>query len=344
MQNTVPLSATSSPEIVQLGDESNDHKYYIVVPQIVWALSRTPHDFTLWSVIKMVAGDNRECFLTTDDLATLAMMSAGKVSDCRKYLISVGLLLGEIRKDPGYPQPVWHLKIPDIWEENIQWRKKIDSLKKRINLKRYMLEAFKESDQLRTFKDSSVLPNMHVTSLHNMKPSQYEEGPSQNEGGPSQNETKKNPCNNTKRKTELIDPLTHIVQCAKRGVSEKTGPVPADQWIVYGKQFEQIYQQLTGQTLAQAERDELSKVYGQDDADPEIWRQSVTVSILNWSGQAKIPPLARMIEIYLYGQGDYQKFAIWKWGGKEDQSSAKPYTPPGFRQEAYEKLQKENGR
>jgi hypothetical protein len=84
----------------------------------------------------MIAGDSGECYLSTEDLATLAMMSAGKVSQCRKRLIKHGLLEGEIRRDPGYPQPVWHLSIPDLWERNLEWRQDIgDDLKKRIEFK-----------------------------------------------------------------------------------------------------------------------------------------------------------------------------------------------------------------
>lgn len=120
----------------KVSDESKDKAYFTITPQLVWALSKDPYDFTLWNVIKMIAGDSGECYLSTEDLATLAMMSAGKVSQCRKRLIKHGLLEGEIRRDPGYPQPVWHLSIPDLWERNLEWRQDIgDDLKKRIEFK-----------------------------------------------------------------------------------------------------------------------------------------------------------------------------------------------------------------
>ena len=38
-------------------DESGDRKYYVVTPQLVWALSRDPYDYTLWGVVKMIAGE-----------------------------------------------------------------------------------------------------------------------------------------------------------------------------------------------------------------------------------------------------------------------------------------------
>lgn len=129
----------------KINDASKDKEYFTITPQLVWALSRTPHDLALWNVIKMVAGDDSECILSTPDLATLAMMSTGKVSDCRKYLLEAGLLSGELRKDPGYPQPVWHLTIPDLWLANAEWRQEIgDKLKDRIEYKRQQKESLHE--------------------------------------------------------------------------------------------------------------------------------------------------------------------------------------------------------
>lgn len=93
----------------ELTDESADRKYFVIVPQIVWAQAMDVYDLALWTAVKMVAGDAGECCLSTEDLATLAMMSAGKVSQCRQRLLAIGLLQGELRRDPGYPQPVWHL-------------------------------------------------------------------------------------------------------------------------------------------------------------------------------------------------------------------------------------------
>lgn len=95
-------------------------RFFVMTPQLVWALSRDPYDFMLWSVVKMAAWDTGECILSTRDLATLSMMSVGKVQDCRAYLLRMGLLEGEFRRDPGYPQPVYHLRVPDLWQRNQQ--------------------------------------------------------------------------------------------------------------------------------------------------------------------------------------------------------------------------------
>ena len=120
----------------RIRDESNDKKYFIMTPQLVLALCKDPYEFALWNVVKMIAAEKGECYLSTPDLAEMAMMSTGKASQCRKSLIENGLLLGEVRRDPGYPQPVWHLRVPDLWEENIAWRKEHDSIQSRIEFRR----------------------------------------------------------------------------------------------------------------------------------------------------------------------------------------------------------------
>ncbi len=158
----------------KITDGSNDKKYFFQTPHIVWARARTPYDFTLWNVVKMVAGEAGECFLSTPQLAILSMMSAGQVSDCRRFLLDVGLLAGELRQDLGYPQPVWHLQIPDLWKENLEWRQEHDSLLDRIEYKK---------------------------SLHQVEPSPGEKGIIPGEKGITPGETKKNYKEEPKRKT-----------------------------------------------------------------------------------------------------------------------------------------------
>lgn len=213
-----------------LVDGSNDSKYFIKIPQIVVALCRNPYDFTLWSVIKMVAGEQGICKLSTSDLAALSMMSTGKVSDSRAYLLQVGLLEGSCYREPNYPQPVWHLRVPDIWLQNITWRQLNDSIKVRVELKAKLKALFEEADIYRRFDPDNFrqldgLQDVNVKSLHNMKPSQYEEGIPQNDGGIPQNETKKNhiePKEEPKRES-TPDPVTPPVQ-EKNPEPEPTPP------------------------------------------------------------------------------------------------------------------------
>ena len=156
-------------------DESNDRKYFIITPRIVKAFARNPYDLALWDTIKDIAGEGGECYLSTEQLAILSGMSAGKASDSRKHWVETGFLKGEVRKDPGYPQPVWHLTVPDLWQKNIQWCEEHPKIQDRID---FMIEQ---------------------KSLHHMKPSPHE-------GGTSPHETKK--IKKVKQKEEPLGGLS----------------------------------------------------------------------------------------------------------------------------------------
>ena len=169
----------------KITDESQDQKYFTITPRLVWAFSRTPFDYTLWSVIKGVAGDSGECYLTTEDLAILSMMSMGQVSDSRKYWMSIGLIFGDFKRDPGYPQPVWHMRIPNIWKANIEWAEKYAGIKERVQYKRAQAENLRlERAEKRRKQEESA-------SLHQKEPSP-------GEGGVTPGETKNNHKKNQK--------------------------------------------------------------------------------------------------------------------------------------------------
>lgn len=107
-------------EMNSIKDESNDHSYFTIVPNLVKFKCRNPYDLALWIAVKERAGENGECFLGTRKLAAWALMSKSKAIECRSYLLKVGLLEGEKRLRSGGDFPVWHLRIPDVWQENIE--------------------------------------------------------------------------------------------------------------------------------------------------------------------------------------------------------------------------------
>jgi hypothetical protein len=125
-----------SEDKIAIENGSKDHTYFTISPRIVWALCRNPFDFALWQTVKDIAGDSKECFISSPDLAILAMMSVGQIDNSRKYLITVGLLEGEVRRDPGYPLPVWHLRVPDLWEKSTVWSVDHQTIRSRIDFKR----------------------------------------------------------------------------------------------------------------------------------------------------------------------------------------------------------------
>ena len=114
-------------------DESNDRKYFVQTPQIVWAMCDNPYEYMLWNVVKMIAAEGGECYVTTPGLARMCMMGTGTVSRARKALLDKGLLKGRL-VDRGHGK-AWHLSIPDLWAENVSWRQEHQSLTGRIALK-----------------------------------------------------------------------------------------------------------------------------------------------------------------------------------------------------------------
>ncbi len=132
-------------ERTTIKDRSGDGKYFVQIPRLVWALSRSPYDYMLWSVIKEIAGDQGtfECRLSTRDLAAIAMMSTGKVVDSRSYLMEAGLIEGRIEKD-DLGQATWHLTIPDVMEENVKFSKSVLKLKERAKYKLNQIDTLRK--------------------------------------------------------------------------------------------------------------------------------------------------------------------------------------------------------
>jgi hypothetical protein len=130
----------------ELTDRSNDRQYFALTPHLVWALCEDPFEFTLWHTIRMITREGETCRLTTPDLAELCMMSVDKAHNCRKRLLDIGLLIGEIKKkDLHNPQPIWHLTIPDIWRPNLEWSQEHNTLEKKLQHKRLQRSKFKEN-------------------------------------------------------------------------------------------------------------------------------------------------------------------------------------------------------
>ena len=169
----------------------SDRKYFFMTPHIVLAKCRDAYDFTLWSVIKTIAGESGECILPTNDLAKLCGCSHGKIVSSRAYLITAGLLTGECRRDPGFPQPVWHLQIPDLWPENVAWRAELTGWRAYITAientrlaqkSRHLVTAFNEEPSP---GDGGGSPGDGGGSPGDGSSGLYEERPSPGDGMPS---------------------------------------------------------------------------------------------------------------------------------------------------------------
>ena len=160
-------------------NRSNDAGYFIMTPRVAFYVAADPFQFALCSAIRDIAGESGECFISTEDLATLSMMSTGKVSQCRKALMEKGLIEGEFKRDPGYPQPVWHLSIPDLWPRNTRWCLNKTSILSRLEWRREQKEP-----------SCSEGLEMEEPSPHEGGVSPHEGGVSPHEEGVSPHETK----------------------------------------------------------------------------------------------------------------------------------------------------------
>jgi len=146
----------------EVTDQSSDRQYFTITPQIVWALCEDPYEYALWTTIKMISIEGKPLKITTENLAAVSMMSLGKVHACRKRLIDIGLLIGEMQNDLENPQPVWRLTIPDLWRANAEWSQEHNTLRKKIDFKKIQRTKLKASRKsLRELKDLQNIKNEH---------------------------------------------------------------------------------------------------------------------------------------------------------------------------------------
>ena len=175
----------------QLTDTGAEHKYFSQVPRIVWAKSRNVYDMVLWTVIRDIAGENGECYVPTADLAKLAMMSVGILVESRHYLLKEGLLTGELRRDPEYPLPVWHITIPDLWPQTIAWATEHNTIASRIAAKELSAKADEERKAKKRRKAKARKersPGETMRSFHGVK-----QPPTRGEQPPTRGEKKEEP-------------------------------------------------------------------------------------------------------------------------------------------------------
>lgn len=117
-------------------DRSGNRKYFTMLLRIVQMKARTPYDISAWTTVMDIAGEFGECDYLTEDLAALSMMSIGKFSECRTFLLEQGLLEGYLENEDGRGNKRWHLTVPDMWEENIKISKQYKSVKDRVKFKK----------------------------------------------------------------------------------------------------------------------------------------------------------------------------------------------------------------
>jgi len=109
-------------------DHSSDRKYFTIIPNLVLELPElTVYDIALYAIIKRIAGERGECFMTTRRLATEAKMSVGRVSKSKHALVQAGLIRIIRKKRSVKGHAVDHIIIVDIWQRNAEYFSKCSS-------------------------------------------------------------------------------------------------------------------------------------------------------------------------------------------------------------------------
>lgn len=101
------------------------HYWRTELPNIVFSLGLSPHEFLLYSYYKRVAGDRSECFQTQSTIAENTGMSVRKIRDANKELRKPRDKLGGKSLIRFYSTTTEHgdsgpnqILIVDIWPEN----------------------------------------------------------------------------------------------------------------------------------------------------------------------------------------------------------------------------------
>lgn len=116
--------------LIGIHDESPKRHWWTRIPNIVLEKLPNPWEFKLYFTLKKIAGEEGECWYTTEHLAKIAGMSVGSVVKYRQELERKGLIKCLLRKpinqrtgEPSRGRPCYHSTIVDIWDENeARWR------------------------------------------------------------------------------------------------------------------------------------------------------------------------------------------------------------------------------
>jgi hypothetical protein len=104
----------------RIRDDGDLRKWRTEIPNIIddWGLD--VYSFRLYVHLKRVAGDNGDCFQSTDSLAAACCMSAGAVSNAKQALKEAGLIEIELSENDHGGRKYHNITIKNIWPENFK--------------------------------------------------------------------------------------------------------------------------------------------------------------------------------------------------------------------------------
>lgn len=140
----------------QIIDESNDRKYFTILPNIILNHSNGDEQ-SLYSQMKRFAGEDGKCFATQDTLAN-QLGWGGKYPDRKKVRRNIQKLLKRkwIKKAgtfKGKTRPINAYKIVDLWQLNIDYYSK-----KKWDNNTHISRTSKGNEEILPISNGSIIP------------------------------------------------------------------------------------------------------------------------------------------------------------------------------------------
>jgi len=115
----------------QITDESGDHVYFTMIPNIIYELGLSLYARDLYGWIKRRAGENGACWENVRNLSKHLGISPGRITKAKAELINAGLIVIEQHQTVHGHYPGHTIKITDVWKNNVDY---FTSLKTTIKL------------------------------------------------------------------------------------------------------------------------------------------------------------------------------------------------------------------
>lgn len=110
---------------VYVQDQSGEKKYFTQIPNIIYQMGLGPYLITYYSILKMISGDKKKCFMSQKNLAKLVGCSDKQISVMNKFLSQPFKILNgkslikiKTQKKNGEHSPNI-IEIVYIWDENM---------------------------------------------------------------------------------------------------------------------------------------------------------------------------------------------------------------------------------
>ena len=108
------------PEVIELQDQTNDRRYFTILPNMLDDSELSPYAVRLYLRIKRRAGEDGKCWENSRHLAEGCRMSRSQVTRAKDELKQAGLIRIEKRAAGHGHFPGHLITTVDIWQANIE--------------------------------------------------------------------------------------------------------------------------------------------------------------------------------------------------------------------------------